>query len=130
MARNNKPLARKNKSLDGRKATNECNPVAYNQGAMTMARILLAATVLATSLLTSAALVGQADAKTFCTVADPTGTPLNVRTKPMGTILGALNNDTSVMLDDLTVVNGDKWAKVITLGKGKSGWVYFNYLDC
>ena len=48
--------------------------------------------------------MGQADA-------EPTGTPLNVRTKPMGTILGALNNDTCVMLDDLTVVNGDKWRR-------------------
>ena len=84
--------------------------------------------MMTTAILT--ALASQADARTFCTVADPTGTPLNVRTRPMGTILGALNNDTSVMLDDLTVRNGDKWARVIPVEKGKSGWVYFNYLDC
>ena len=74
-------------------------------------------------------LVGQAHAAPIsCVVADPTGTPLNVRTGPGGSILGALNNDTVVMLSDLTVANGKKWVKVVPLGPGKSGWVYLNHL--
>ena len=78
-------------------------------------------------------LIGQAHATPItCLVADPTGTPLNVRTGPSGSILGALDNDTVVLLSDMTVVaNGKKWAKVVPVGPGKSGWVYFDYLaDC
>jgi hypothetical protein len=77
-------------------------------------------------------LVGHAHAAPIsCVVADPSGTPLNVRTGPMGSILGALNNDTVVLLSSMTVTNGKKWAKVIPVGAGKPGWVYFDYLaDC
>jgi hypothetical protein len=64
-----------------------------------------------------------------CFVADPTGTPLNVRSRPNGNILGALHNDTPVILTELTAANGRIWVKVVP-NEGKVGWVFFDYLDC
>jgi Bacterial SH3 domain len=65
-----------------------------------------------------------------CVVADPTGTPLNVRNRPNGPILGALSNDSKVFITDMTKVGGRKWAKVVPLGPGKTGWVFRDYLIC
>jgi hypothetical protein len=50
-----------------------------------------------------------------CTVEDPTGTPLNVRNKPNGTIVGALNNDAEVLVTQNAIVNGKVWSKVAPL---------------
>jgi hypothetical protein len=64
-----------------------------------------------------------------CRVADPSGTPLNVRSAPRsgGNILGALNNGTVIKVLE---VRGD-WARVRPHnGPGKAGWVYAKYLDC
>jgi Bacterial SH3 domain len=68
--------------------------------------------------------------KKSCVVADPTGTPLNVRNRPNGPILGALSNDSEVFITDMTEVGGRKWAKVVPLGEGKTGWVFRDYLTC
>jgi uncharacterized protein YgiM (DUF1202 family) len=89
-----------------------------------MFRFLATAAVLAT-------LTGTANAQLIvagnCSAADPTGTPLNVRSAPNGSILGSLYNGTRVTV---VTVRGD-WARVVTeRGGGKSGWVYLNFLDC
>src|SRR5262249_40527209 len=55
-----------------------------------------------------------------CIVADPTGTPLNVRSRPNGTILGALHNDTKVIVTDSTIVSGKVWSKVVPIDAGKT----------
>jgi len=87
--------------------------------------------IAALSLAAATAMATTANAAVVaCAVADPTGTPLNVRNAPNGTILGALTNDAMVMVKDIAQVNGKKWVKVMPLGPGKSGWVYFNYLNC
>jgi hypothetical protein len=65
-----------------------------------------------------------------CIVADPTGTPLNVRNRPNGTILGALHNDTRVIVTDSTVASGKVWSKIVPIEAGKAGWVFRSYLDC
>jgi hypothetical protein len=75
----------------------------------------------------SIAILVPANAAFVCTVADPTGTPLNVRSQPNGTILGALHNGAQVIIDD---VNDWKWVKIIPVKSGKTGWVFFNFLDC
>jgi len=65
-----------------------------------------------------------------CTVKDPTGTPLNVRTKPNGRIIARLKNNTLVAIDDSTA--GNKWSR-ISFKKGKkqlTGWVLRDYLGC
>jgi uncharacterized protein YraI len=82
--------------------------------------------VIAASLLTLATAANAAGH--VCLVADPSGTPLNVRTQPNGTILGALHNDAEVVVVDLT--RDRKWAKVVPIQVGKAGWVFFDYLDC
>ena len=68
--------------------------------------------------------------KKSCVVADPSGTPLNVRHRPNGRILGALSKDSEVFITDLTEVGGRKWAKVVPLGEGKTGWVFRDYVTC
>jgi Bacterial SH3 domain len=62
-----------------------------------------------------------------CIVADPTGTPLNVRKDPSSSaaILGALNNGTSVS----TGATRGEWVRIVPQ-EGKTGWVYRKYLDC
>lgn len=74
-----------------------------------------------------------------CTVADPTGTPLNVRATPKNAkVVTTLKNGTN-----LKVVNewaepgsGDEtssWSKVSVVRKGRRqvlGWVLSSYLSC
>jgi hypothetical protein len=66
-----------------------------------------------------------------CVIADPTDTPLNLRRSPNGTILGALHNDTGVVILNTVLVNGKKWAHILALTTiTQEGWVFSNYLDC
>lgn len=91
------------------------------------ARPVLVATV-ATALALAAASTARADR--ICVVADPSGTPLNVRSQPDGVILGALHNGAAVRLIDVTSDGaGRPWA-FIQPRRGKAGWVYRRYLDC
>lgn len=73
---------------------------------------------------------GAAVAQMKCTVNDPTGTPLNVRSKPNGPIVGAFYNGTRVNLWKLVYVGNKPWARIEPIGPGKSGWVFRNYLNC
>lgn len=64
----------------------------------------------------------------YCTVADPTGTPLNVRQKPDGKVIGSLKNGTIVALGETDGSEGEKWTKII---KPLEGYVWSDYLkDC
>ena len=66
-----------------------------------------------------------------CTVNDPTGTPLNIRTRPNGPIVGALHNGAAVFVSDLILDgSGRRWAKIVPIEEGKSGWVFREYLMC
>src|SRR5262249_7040861 len=66
-----------------------------------------------------------------CVVADPTGTPLNVRIAPGGNIVETLDNGDTVTIFDNTSVGGKTWASI---GKYRDrppiGWVYRDYLKC
>ncbi|MBL8587609.1 MAG: SH3 domain-containing protein [Methylobacteriaceae bacterium] len=92
---------------------------------MTLARPLFALAVLL-------ALPAPLQAGELCRVADPTGTPLNVRTAPNFKIVGALRNGTRVEI--LQVVRGDdgkQWAFIADAADGRAhGWVFRSYLDC
>ena len=83
-------------------------------------------------LVIAAALFGavQAQAANECVIDDPTGTPLNVRNQPNGKILGALNNGVAVFASAMT--KDGKWVYIRPTppAPGKSGWVYFDHLDC
>ena len=65
-----------------------------------------------------------------CVVNDPTGTPLNVRARPNGPILGALYNGASVRVLKTTFDHGRRWAYIAPLEAGKSGWIFADYLTC
>jgi Bacterial SH3 domain/PAN domain len=76
-------------------------------------------------------LAADASAQSRCLVADPTGTPLNVRTSPDGAILGTLPNDLPVTVLDTTSYRGKAWAHIgRTANNSPIGWVFHDYLDC
>ena len=64
-----------------------------------------------------------------CVVADPTGTPLNVRFAPQGHVLSTLRNGTAVVIVEELRLDGKRWARVAADGK-TLGWVFAVYLDC
>ena len=67
----------------------------------------------------------------ICTVADPTGTPLNVREEPNGKILGTWENGVRVRPYDEQTVNGKVWYAVERFADdNKAGWVFDAYLKC
>ena len=94
---------------------------------MIAAMMMLAATAAASAI---EVVVIRGSSNSECVVADPTGTPLNVRSRPNGTILGALHNDTRVIVTDSTVASGTVWSKVVPIEAGKVGWVLRSYIDC
>jgi hypothetical protein len=72
---------------------------------------------------------GAAHAVGTCDVADPTGTPLNVRDRPNGKILFTLRNGAEVV--PLEESNDHKWLKIfLRKNTRKEGWVFYNFLDC
>ncbi|MBB6309295.1 SH3 domain-containing protein [Xanthobacter tagetidis] len=73
-----------------------------------------------------------ASAQSRCRAADPTGTPLNVRSGPYGDILGQVKNGTLVRIEaDATDGKGKTWAYVVAIDTGQPlGWVFRDYLAC
>jgi translation initiation factor IF-2 len=67
-----------------------------------------------------------------CRTSDPTGTPLNVRGRPGGEIVGALDDGIVVrVIDHRQGVQGRLWAMVEPVNHaGQSGWVFENFLNC
>jgi hypothetical protein len=65
-----------------------------------------------------------------CVVADPTGTPLNIRTSPNGKIVGKISNGESVRISDRTVENGKEWAYISSGASRPTGWVFRRFIEC
>jgi hypothetical protein len=66
-----------------------------------------------------------------CVVNDPTGTPLNVRARPNGPIVGALYNGVTIYVRDMRMDSaGRRWAFIVPLKAGKAGWVFREYINC
>ena len=86
---------------------------------------------LAVSLLSTVAHATSGVGGIVCRVADPTGTPLNIRTVPYGTIVAAFNNgDLVSVLDGMRDGRGDWWVFVGTPEGKPIGWVYRNFIYC
>jgi hypothetical protein len=72
----------------------------------------------------------------ICTVADPTGTPLNIRLSPNGPVVGTAKNGTALMFVEHREVDGKLWALVERFEDGEleadfeGAWVFGPYLDC
>ena len=76
-------------------------------------------------------LAADVSAQSRCLVADPTGTPLNVRKTPNGAILGTLPNGLPVTVLDITSYRGQTWAHIgRTADHSPFGWVSHDFLDC
>jgi Bacterial SH3 domain len=75
--------------------------------------------------------MGSVQAEERCAVADPTGTPLNVRLTPNGKIIGTLPNGLTVRIQQTSSDHGNIWARIIRdRDNAMVGWVFRNYLDC
>jgi len=66
----------------------------------------------------------------YCTVSDPTSSPMNVRATPRGEILGTLRNGRRVTIDRTTEFNNRTWAFAMSDDESLRGWVVLNYLRC
>jgi Bacterial SH3 domain len=78
----------------------------------------------ATALMTCSA------AKAECIVADPTSTPLNIRTAPNGRVVRTIHNGIEVnVLDHTSDPRGHEWV-FVGIGNTPLGWVYRNYVIC
>ena len=72
----------------------------------------------------------------ICTVADPTGTPLNIRLSPNGPVVGTAKNGTELTFLEHREVDGKLWALVERFEDGEleadfdGAWVFGAYLDC
>ncbi|MCB2077064.1 MAG: hypothetical protein KDE55_05120 [Novosphingobium sp.] len=91
------------------------------------------AAVLTIALFAALATPARAE---MCRIADPTGTPLNVRDAPGGAVINRLKNGRKVFKDAIDGWDDEgnsKWAHVVGEYKGEWrdwGWVFLNYLDC
>ena len=64
-----------------------------------------------------------------CTVADPTGTPLNVREAPNGQVVMTLSNGAKLRQTGEREHKGERWSLVAN-ETGMLGWAFSAYLDC
>lgn len=69
-------------------------------------------------------------AQSGCVVADPSGTPLNLRDAPNGAILQTLRNGTQVTILRTTTLAGKPWALIANASGQQLGWVYRRYVNC
>jgi predicted aspartyl protease len=70
-------------------------------------------------------------AQTQCIVADPTGTPLNVRTAPNGEIIGTIQNGVFVRpIDRSTDRNQKQWLYVSDQTGRRLGWAFQEFIRC
>lgn len=78
------------------------------------------------------ALPTSAQAQSRCRVMDPTGTPLNVRTAPMGRVVATIENGYLVsILDQTRDRQGKPWVYVARRADGEPlGWVYREFIAC
>jgi hypothetical protein len=71
------------------------------------------------------------DNMVLCTVADPTGTPLNIRAAPNGAIVGTLRNGTRLRVTGLDAQSGRPRAQVTRLPADNAiCWVFDAYMKC
>lgn len=91
--------------------------------------------IAASLLILSAVTVAlPAKAESVCKIADPTGTPLNVRDQPNGRVINTLRNGREVYIEDTTIDNqGRSWVKIGGYYNDTYrlwGWVFRDFLSC
>lgn len=91
---------------------------------------ILAAAASAVSFFGVAPVTIACDGPPVCTIVDPTGTPLNVRSSPSGKVLSNLRNGSKVEVIDHVDRKGKRWARVSKFQEATYGWVFEAYLKC
>ena len=78
----------------------------------------------------SLAINGEADRRPLCVAKDPTGTPLNVRSKPNGRIITQVTNGTEVPRTNRRARG--RWVEITiqVSDQNVTGWVIRDYLSC
>jgi hypothetical protein len=73
-----------------------------------------------------------AKAQQRCVVTDPTGTPLNIRSRPNGAVIGRMGNGVQVAILAYTADDrGRPWALVrLRGGDIIEGWVFREFVTC
>ncbi|PSB44034.1 peptide-binding protein [Chamaesiphon polymorphus CCALA 037] len=85
----------------------------------------MASVAIVCSIASSAIAVAPVKAETICKVADPTGTPLNIRSYPGGNVVGKIRNGKRVQIFEITIDDrGKPWANI------GSGWVVREFIAC
>lgn len=74
-------------------------------------------------------LCGPGAAQAACSVADPTGTPLNLRETPNGDIIGTLPNGLIVEVLEEQRFGSKIWLRV-AVDAAPRGWVFGAYVRC
>ncbi len=88
------------------------------------------------ALLATASVALACGGAPICTVADPTGTPLNIRLSPNGPVVSAARNGTELVFVEHREVDGKLWALVERFQSGEmaadfdGAWVFGAYLNC
>jgi hypothetical protein len=90
------------------------------------------ALVAAIAVVMTASIATPSNAEPICRVADPTPTPLNVRTSPNGRIVGTLRNGDEITVLDRTMDRKRQGWVYVGRSEDRSpiGWVYREYIDC
>ena len=67
-----------------------------------------------------------------CIVSDPTGTPLNLRERPQGRVIGSVRNGSYVRLVNISYDGlGRPWGYIVGWETGRPlGWVFREFISC
>ncbi|MFB2539719.1 MULTISPECIES: SH3 domain-containing protein [unclassified Acinetobacter] len=92
---------------------------------------ILQKSIMLTAVVLASSLSSVAFAQT-CKVTDPSSTPLNVRTAPMGKIIGKVANGTVVYTTEYAEDDkGRPWTLIFNAKNDKKiGWVYREFISC
>ncbi|MFZ1101690.1 MAG: peptide-binding protein [Hyphomicrobiaceae bacterium] len=86
------------------------------------------------ALVAAWAMAGPAAAQygSRCIVSDPTGTPLNIRARRQGRIIGSIRNGTYVRLVNIAYdALGRPWGYIVRWDTGRQlGWVFREFISC
>jgi len=73
----------------------------------------------------------HAEGTANCVIADPSPTPLNLRTSPNGKIIGTIaNGERTRILDRARDRGGDEWVYISDATSQPLGWVFRRYIVC
>jgi hypothetical protein len=90
------------------------------------------ALALSTALVLSVLATGAEAQSSRCRIMDPTGTPLNIRDRPNGAVIGNVRNGLLVTrLRSSEDERGRPWSYVADRSTGEPlGWVYREFIAC